>query len=85
MDDAAWIEMVAPAQADGELAELYGEIVDPQSGQLDHVLQVHSLHPAGLRAHFALYRAVMRPTRSLRLVDRELVAFVTSLQGGCHY
>ncbi len=48
-------------------------------------MQVHSLHPAGLRAHFELYRAVMRGTPTLPAVDRELIALVVSQRNGCHY
>lgn len=58
---------------------------DPRTGQLDHILQIHSLHPAGLAAHFQLYRTAMRASRSLRKVERELIAFVVSQANDCHY
>lgn len=48
-------------------------------------MRIHSLHPAGLEAHFALYRAVMLGTPSLRKVDREMIALVVSATNGCHY
>jgi alkylhydroperoxidase family enzyme len=48
-------------------------------------MRVHALHPAGLAAHFELYRAVMRPTETLPKVERELIAFVVSRENGCHY
>ncbi len=81
----AWIETKGLAEAEGELAELFAQAVDPESGELDHILAIHALHPAGLRAHLALYTAVMRGTKSLRKVDRELVALVVSDHNGCHY
>lgn len=81
----SWIETIPEGEADERLAELYARVVDPSTGQLDHVMQVHSLHPEGLAAHDALYRAVMRPTRSFRKVDRELVALVVSRINACHY
>ncbi len=81
----AWIESVDEADADGRLAELYARMVDPRSGRVDNVLKVHALHPDGLAAHWALYRASMRGTRSLRTADREAIAVVVSALNGCHY
>jgi alkylhydroperoxidase family enzyme len=80
----AWIEIIPESQADSELTDCYAE-VRALSGDLDEVLTVHSLHPAGLRAHWAVYRAAMRPTRTLRLRDRELLAIVVSAINGCDY
>ena len=85
MTDPAWIDTVAEADADEELAELYIQVRDPVSGQLDHVMMVHSAHPAGLRAHFDLFTAVMRPTASLRGAEREMIALVVSQLNACHY
>ena len=48
-------------------------------------MAIHGLHPAGLRAHFELYRAVMAGTRGLRKVDREMIALVVSQANACHY
>lgn len=81
----AWIETIPTKDADSTLATLYAQVVDPANGQLDHIMQIHSLHPAGLAAHFALYQACMRGTKTLRKVDRELVALVVSRQNECHY
>ncbi len=81
----AWISTIERAASEGRLAELYEMVADPETGQLDHILQIHGLHPAGLEAHFQLYRAVMAGTRGLRKVDRELIALVVSQHNGCHY
>tara|TARA_R110002126_G_scaffold1490_8_gene8784 strand:+ start:7365 stop:7622 length:258 start_codon:yes stop_codon:yes gene_type:complete len=85
MTDPAWIRTIAPGEAEGRLAGLYEQITDPRTGEMDHILQVHGLHPAGLDAHLALYQAVMRGTPTLPAVDRELVAFVVSTINACHY
>lgn len=58
---------------------------DPDSGEIDNILRIHALHPEGLRAHFALYTAVMAGTRSLRKVDRELIALRVSQINRCRY
>jgi len=81
----SWIRTVPAADADGELAELYGLVRDPATGDLDEIMKIHGLHPPGLRAHFELYRTVMRGTRGLPSVDRELIAYVVSEENGCRY
>lgn len=81
----SWIDTVAPEDADPELAELYRQVLDPTTGQLDNIMQIHSLHPRGLAAHQAVYSAVMRPTPSLRRAEREMIALVVSQINECHY
>lgn len=81
----SWIRTISEEDAEGQLAELYAKMVDPASGRVDNVLAVHGLHPAGLAAHWELYRAAMRPTRTLNGADRELIAVVVSDLNGCHY
>jgi alkylhydroperoxidase family enzyme len=85
MNDPAWIETVAEADADDELGELYERVRDPVSDRLDHIMMVHSLHPAGMQAHFDLYTAVMRATAGLRGAEREMIALVVSQLNACHY
>lgn len=83
--DPAWISTIDESAAEGELARLYAAARDPGSGRVDHVLRVHGLHPEGLAAHLALYRASMAGTRGLRKVEREMVAVVVSKRNGCDY
>ena len=77
VDDHDWTE--------GRLAELYPRVVDPDHDRVDHIMSIHSLNPAGLAAHDGLYRSAMSGTRSLRKVERELIALVVSLENECHY
>jgi alkylhydroperoxidase family enzyme len=81
----AWIKMIAEDEADGELKALYDKILDPVSGHVDHVLAIHSLHPEGLAGHYALYRAVMASSPTLRKVEREMIALVVSRINDCYY
>lgn len=81
----AWIEIIDEDQAGPELATLYQAIVDSETGRVDEILRVHSLHPEGLASHVAVYQAVMRSTPSLRKVDREMIALVVSAVNDCHY
>ena len=81
----SWIETVDPEAAEAELAELYRQVLDPRTGQLDNIMRAHSLHPAGLAAHQAVYGAAMRPTATLRRAEREMIALVVSQINQCHY
>jgi alkylhydroperoxidase family enzyme len=81
----AWIEIVDEDQAGPELRDLYEPIVDAQTGRVDEILRIHSLHPAGLAAHTALYQSAMRSTPTLRKTEREMIALVVSKINECHY
>jgi len=83
----AWIEIVPDEEwADDEALEnLYGRVVDKSSGRIDYIMSVHSLNPRGLAAHDGVYRSAMAGTKSLRKVERELIALVVSLENECHY
>ena len=70
---------------DAATAGLLVSLADPGTGRTDEILRAHALHPAGLRAHLALYRASMRGTPGLPTVDRELIAYVVSDLNGCVY
>lgn len=81
----AWIATVDEDQADDDLTPLYGQMVDPRYGRVDNILRIHSLHPAGMEAHFNMYREVMTSTATLPKVDREMIALVVSRINECHY
>lgn len=80
----AWIKTIPPAEALGDLLEQYDRMRDP-SGNVANILQVHSLNPAALRAHFDLYRTLMFGRSELSRAQREMVAVVVSKTNGCHY
>ena len=54
----AFIEVISPSKAEAKLAKLYKMIQSPE-GQVDNVLQVHSLRPHTLQGHMAIYKAVL--------------------------
>lgn len=81
----AWIRTIREDEWDGELAALYPEVVDTARSRVDNIMQIHSLNPAGLAAHNALYRAAMTGTGGVRKVERELIALVVSAINECHY
>jgi hypothetical protein len=81
----AWIRIVDEKEAGAELGALYDRMSDPESGRVDEILRIHSLHPAGLAGHYSVYRAVMTSTSGLRKEDREMIALVVSKLNDCHY
>jgi alkylhydroperoxidase family enzyme len=81
----AWIEVIDERDADARLADLYVSMSDPAYGRVDNILQIHSLHPEGMRTHWDLYREVMTGTPTLPKADREMIALVVSVINGCHY
>ena len=80
----AWIRTIPPGEADGELAGVYSGIAG-RSGSVAHILGSQSLHPEGLRDHYALYRTLMFGTGALSRAERESIAVAVSATNGCRY
>ena len=53
-----WIQHIPPEEASGALADIYRRSAGP-TGQVDQILQAHSLRPYTLHGHMALYRSVL--------------------------
>jgi alkylhydroperoxidase family enzyme len=81
----AWIETIREDGWDGPLANLLTDVVDADYGRVDNIMQIHSLNPKGMAAHVGLYRSAMAGTKTLRKVERELLALVVSRYNDCHY
>jgi len=81
----AWIETLREDGWTGELADRYNTVVDPEHDRVDNIMQIHSLSPRSMQAHQGLYMSAMAGTKSLRKVERELVALVVSLANRCDY
>ena len=80
----AWIRVIPPKDATGELAEQYSRMKDA-NGDVANILNVHSLNPAALRTHYDMYRALMYGPSELSRAQRESVAVVVSVTNQCHY
>jgi hypothetical protein len=52
---------------------------------LDHIIQVHSVHPAVMRHHLDLYREVMHRGGPLSRREREVIAVRVSGLNDCPY
>ncbi len=80
----AWIKVIDEADAEGELKAMYEKMVEP-SGDVDNILKIHSLNPASLLTHFDLYKTLMRGSRDLSRIRREMIAVVASSLNRCEY
>jgi AhpD family alkylhydroperoxidase len=79
-----WIESIPPADASGDLKELYERIGGARGGVADiHLAQ--SLNPKVLAAHFELYKAIMFQASPLSRADREALAVAVSHANVCAY
>lgn len=84
-NQAAWIETVNEADAEGEVAEAYAVCGDRKTGQVDHIMKVHSLHPQSMLDHEQLYRTLMYGASPLKRAQREMIATVVSALNHCQY
>ena len=81
----SFIEVITPERASGELQKLYGRVSGP-GGQVDHVLQIHSLRPHTLEGHMALYKAVLHhPRNRLPKWFMEAIGVRVSRLNACSY
>ncbi|RMH78315.1 MAG: peroxidase [Calditrichaeota bacterium] len=80
----AWIKMIAEAEAQGKLRELY-ERLQRDDGGVDNILKIHSLNPPSLEGHYRLYATLMRGKSGLSRAQREMIAVVVSAANRCHY
>jgi len=80
----AYIDTVPASAAEGDLAELYRRVGNPD-GTVDNVMMIHSVNPAALAAHFDLYVAAMHRPSPLSRAEREIVGTIVSRLNGCAY
>lgn len=80
----AWIKMIEPADATGELKIEYDKAVC-RAGKVFNILKVQSLNPAALRASMGMYLATMHGPSGLSRAEREMMATVVSWANHCFY
>ncbi len=80
----AWIKIIDEDEAQGELKQLYDQMLEPWGG-VDNIMKIHSLNPPSLKGHFDLYRTLMYGRSPLGRVQREMIAVVVSAVNQCRY
>ena len=82
---SAWIRIIPPEEATGELALMYEKVRTPR-GTVDNVMRAHSLRPRTMEGHVVLYRSVLHnPANTLPFWFLEVVACYTSIVNRCEY
>ena len=80
-----FIKVIGPESARGRLSRIYHR-VSGVGGQVDNVLQIHSLRPHSLEGHMALYKAVLHhPRNKLPTWFLEAIGVLVSLCNECSY
>jgi len=80
----AWIKMIEPAEASGELKAEYEAAVG-RAGKVFNILKVQSLNPPVLHSSMQMYLATMHGPSSLSRAEREMLATVVSRTNRCFY
>jgi len=80
----AYIEIVEPADAAGELKNEYDAAIK-RAGKVFNILKVQSLNPRSLHASMQLYKAAMHAPSGLSRAEREMMATVVSQTNDCFY
>lgn len=82
---SAWIRMIADEDADSTLLEALAHARTPH-GTVDNVMRAHSLRPATMRGHMALYKAVLHDdANTLPMWFQETLAAYVSILNCCDY
>ena len=80
-----YIKVISPEDASGKLEKIYQQVSGPD-GQVDNVLQIHSLRPHSLEGHMALYKAALHhPRNKLPTWFLESIGVLVSLLNNCAY
>jgi len=82
---SAWIHMIGDDEADEQLRERLDEARTPH-GTVDNVMRVHSLRPATMHGHVALYRSVLHNSaNTLPSWLQETLSSYVSILNDCAY
>lgn len=80
-----WIDAPHEDEWDPEFDELKSQVIDPIHSRVDWIMRIHALDRGSMDAHNVLYRQAMKSTKTLRRVEREMIAVVVSQANDCHY
>ena len=80
-----WIDAPHEDKWVGDLADMKDDVLDRTYQRVDWIMRIHALDAGSMNAHNVLYRQAMKGTKTLRKVEREMVALVVSKVNDCHY
>ena len=80
----AKIEVVQPHEAEGQLKEIYDNIISSR-GKIAEVHKIQRLNPHSIINHMELYQTIMFGQSPLKRVQREMLGVVVSKANNCEY
>ena len=80
----AWIKLIEPEEAAGELKAVYDAAVQ-RAGKVFNILKLQSLNTPILQASVQIYLATMYGPSGLSRAEREMLATVVSWTNRCFY
>ena len=80
----AWIKVIGPQEAQGELKQHYDEAIQ-RAGKIWNIVSIMGQNPAGLKASMGLYATLMFGKSPLTRQQREMLAVVVSATNHCVY
>lgn len=80
----AWIKVIEPADATGELKVEYNK-AERRAGKVFNILKVQSLNAQTLNASIQLYLSTMYGPSGLTRAEREMLGTVVSWANHCFY
>ncbi|KUP95093.1 carboxymuconolactone decarboxylase family protein [Tritonibacter horizontis] len=81
----AWIETIGFDRATGKLRKLYERLAGP-NGEVDNIMQLHSLRPHSMEGHMTLYKNVLHHTANAHPKwFLEVLGIWVSVLNGCDY
>jgi len=85
MTEPAWIETIPESDAEDEVKAAYEYAGDQKTGNVDHIMKVHSLNPQSMLDHENLYKTLMYGKGPLKRPQREMIGVVVSALNHCVY
>jgi len=73
----AYINVIEPEDADGELKQIYNNLIEKR-GKLAEVHKIQSLNPESIVRHMDFYMTIMFGKSPLKRYQREMMAVVVS-------
>ncbi|NGP88753.1 peroxidase-related enzyme [Fodinibius halophilus] len=80
----AYIDIVEPEEATGNLKEIYEEL-EQRRGKIAQIHKIQSLNPDSIMKHMDLYMSIMFGSSPLKRAQREMIAVVVSAANECEY
>lgn len=80
----SFISTIEPALAEGELKEIYENILESR-GKIAEVHKLQSLNPPTIVHHMDLYMSIMYGKSPVKRVLREMIGVVVSMTNQCEY